>query len=222
MWIFTSLGRPELIRRVVDSYDWQGHHDPVLLTLYEKDPSLQDYLAQKWPTCWHVEIVPMPGNGPTYNEILRRYPDEENYGFLADDALLTTPGMLTELEKSAGNWHIAYSNDQHHGELIPTMPCIGGDLVRAVGYLSGPHFVHWGIDVMWGEIGKRLGLSVYRADLIYEHLNPVWGTAADDRTYALARQNSFGFADVYRAWLVGGEFQKLRQRVQEAMRQRAA
>jgi hypothetical protein len=221
MWILTSLGRPGRIRDTVDSYSWGGHSS-VLLTLYEKDPKLRDYLAQEWPDCWHIEIVPMLGNGPTYNEILRRYPDEENYGFLADDVLLNTPGMLAELERSAGNWHIAYSNDQHHGELIPTMPCIGGDLVRSIGYLSPPNFEHWGIDVVWGEFGKRMGLLSYRPDLVYTHLNPIWGTAEDDRTYQLARQRSFGFHDIYRIWLIGGEFERARARVSSAMRAKAA
>jgi hypothetical protein len=215
------MGRPDRIRLVVDSYAW-GDHAPVMLTLYENDARLSEYLSQKWPASWQIEVVPMRGNGPTYNAILGRYPNEETYGFLADDALLITPGMLAELEKSAGHWHIAYANDQHHGENIPTMPCIGGDLARAVGYLSPTHFVHWGIDAVWGEFGKRMGLLAYREDLIYEHRNPVWGTAPDDRTYALARQESFGFQDIFRMWLVGGGFIKARERVLASMREKAA
>lgn len=220
MWIFTSLGRPDLIERTVKSYDW-GEHSPVLLTLWERDPALQQYLAKQWPAGWHIEIVPMRGNGPTYNEMLDRYPDEDCYGFLADDALLDTPGMLKALEDSCGNWRIAYANDQHWGEALPTMPCIGGDLVRAVGYLAAPLFEHWGIDTMWGELGRRLGLLCYRDDLRYTHLNPVWGTAEDDRTYQLARARSIGHNDALRGWLVGGEFDRLKKRVGEAMRKAA-
>ncbi len=161
MYILTSMGRPERIRAVVHSYDWGA--EPVMLTLYEKDPRLDEYLAQEWPDTWHTEIVPMRGNGPTYNEMLRRYPNERCYGFLADDAVLDVQGMLRILAESAGQWNVAYANDKHHGETIPTMPCLGGELVRAIGYLSPECLVHWGIDCAWYEIGKSEGRCHLRA-----------------------------------------------------------
>ena len=221
MWILTSLGRPDRIHALVDSYAW-GNESQVLLTLYEKDPRLPEYTAQHWPAGWGIEVVPMLGNGPTYNEMLRRYPSEHCYGFLADDARLDVPGMLNELEIAAGDWNVAYANDQHHGESIPTMPCLGGELVRAVGYLSPENIVHWGIDCCWCEIGKRVDALNYRADLTYTHDNPVWGTAPDDRTYALARQRSFGYTDYFRAWVHGGELKRTVARVASAKLQRAA
>jgi hypothetical protein len=149
----------------------------------------------------------MRGNGPTYNEMLRRYPNEKCYGFLADDAILDVQGMLRMLEEAAGDWNIAYANDKHHGAAIPTMPCLGGDLVRAVGYLSPDVLMHWGIDCAWYEIGKRLDALRYFENLTYTHLNPVWGTAPDDRTYRRARELSFGYQDLFRAWVHGGQME---------------
>lgn len=200
MWILSSLGRPTRIRAAVDAYDWAG--ETVILALFEGDKALPAYLSQSWPVGWKVESVPMRGNGPTYNEILRRYPHERCYGFLADDALLDVPGMLLSLADEAGDWNVSYANDKHHGEAIPTMPCIGGELVRAIGYLAPQCLIHWAIDDAWREIGQRLGALRYRADLTYTHLNPVWGTAPDDATYAQARLNSFGYQDLFRGWLL--------------------
>jgi hypothetical protein len=221
MWILSSLSRADRIRNLVDSYAWGGESQ-VVLALYEKDPHLHEYLSQKWPFGWITEIVPMLGNGPTYNEIMRRYPDEPCYGFLADDTLLDVPKMLASLEREAGGWNVAYANDQHHGADIPTMPCLGGDLVRAVGYLSPADMTHWGIDVIWGELGKRLDVLRYRPDLTYTHRNPVWGTAPDDRTYALARQRSFGYRDIFRGWQHGGDMKRAIARVAEAKLRKAA
>lgn len=221
MWLLTSMGRPDRIRQLVNSYTW-GSESRVVVVLYEKDPRAAEYIDAPWPPGWKVETVPMLGNGATYNEMLRRYPDEKHYGFLADDQLLDTPGMLRNLARHAGDWHIAYANDQHHGETIPTMPCIGGDLVRAVGYLSPPNIVHWGIDCAWHEIGRRLGALRYQSDLKYTHLNPVWGTAPDDKTYKLARQRSFGYNDYLRAFIHGGECDRAVKRVHQAKLQRAA
>lgn len=210
------MGRPNRIRRVVDSYDWGAER--VILALYEKDKRLQEYLDQKWPEPWTVEIVPMLGNGPTYNEILARYPRERCYGFLADDAILDVQGMLRILEKCAGDWNISYANDKHWGGQLPTMPCLGGELVRACGYLAPANLVHWAIDTAWGEIGKRLENLVYREELTYTHLNPVWGTAPDDPTYVAGRMRSFGWQDLLRAWMLGGEMQAAIDRVRLAQR----
>lgn len=220
MWILTSLGRPERIRAVAETYAW-GRESRVMLTLYEHDKRLPDYLAQRWPSNWSIEIVPMLGNGPTYNEMLRRYPDEPQYGFLADDALLDIQGMLRMLEDAAGEWFVAYSNDKHHGDKIPTMPCLGGELVRAVGYLSPPNLIHWAIDCAWGEIGKRLNALRYFDLLTYTHLNPIWGTAPDDRTYQLARANSHDYERLFRSWMVN-ELPGAISRVKIAQQKRAA
>jgi hypothetical protein len=142
----------------------------------------------------------MRGNGPTYNEILRRYPDEPCYGFLADDAVLLVPGMLAELEREAGADCVAYANDQRHGETICTMPCIGGDLVRRMGYLAPKNMVHWGVDCVWHEIGRKLGKLRYRPDLIYEHRHPLFGTAEVDNTYLAAQNASMYYREIFRAW----------------------
>jgi hypothetical protein len=145
MWLLTSLLRPDRIRGLVDSYAW-GDHSPVILTLSEKDARLGEYIGQSWPESWRIETVPMLGNGPTYNEMLRRYPNEPQYGFLADDQILRVPGMLRELERRAGDWRIAYPDDGHWQANLPTMPCIGGELVRTVGFLAPEALVHWAID----------------------------------------------------------------------------
>lgn len=221
MLILTSMGRPDRIRAMVDSYAWGGE-SRVYLVLYEGDPRLQEYLRQQWPATWSIEIVNILGNGPTYNEMLRRYPHERSYGFLADDVLLDVPGMLHNLEAAAPEWNVAYANDKHHGAAIPTMPCLGGELVRAVGYLSPDGIEHWGIDSVWHELGRRLGTLRYFDNLTYTHNNPVWGTAPDDRTYQLARQRSFGYQDLYRGWLHGGECQRAVDRVKAAQPRAAA
>lgn len=219
MWILTSLGRPDRIRAVVESYEWGA--EKVILALYENDNRLPEYVAQEWPENWVTEIVPMRGNGPTYNEILRRYPHERCYGFLADDAILDEQGMLRELSAGAGSWNIAYANDKHHGADIPTMPCMGGDLVRAIGYLSPRCLIHWGIDCAWKEIGERLGVLRYFENLTYTHLNPVWGTAPDDATYVAARLNSFGYESLIRGWAIN-ELPRDIERVRNAQMKVAA
>lgn len=220
MWILTSMGRPTRIRAVVDSYQWGA--EKVILALYEGDSMLGDYLAQDWPDSWKIETVPMRGNGPTYNEILSRYPSEKCYGFLADDAVLDVQGMLRMLADAAGEWCVSYANDKHHGDAIPTMPCMGGELVRAVGYLSPQCLVHWAIDSAWHEIGRAVDGLRYFQQLTYTHLNPIWGTAPDDNTYKLARLASVGYQELFRGWQMGRGLREAIERVKAAKMKAAA
>ena len=215
MWILTSLSRPERIRALVDSYAW-GDESQVYLTLYEKDPLIDRYLDQKWPASWMIELVSMLGNGPTYNEMLRRYPNEQTYGFLADDAVLETPGMLWRLERAAGDWAVAYPNDGvwKDGGLA-TMPCIGGELVRAAGYLSPPNFVHMSIDSVWTVIAQRLGTEKYMPELRYTHNHPLVGRAAWDDTYMKAQLMSVGHEQALHSFISGSGLQGVVQRVGE-------
>ena len=217
MWILTSLGRPDRIRKVVESYDWGGN-TRVILALWERDRTLHKYIDQKWPEGWQTKIVSMRGNGPTYNEIFARYPNERCYGFLADDAILDEQGMLRQLEEEAGDWNLAYANDKHWGVRLPTMPCIGGELARAVGYLAPPTLMHWAIDTAWGSLGERLKCLRYRVDLTYTHLNPVWGTAPDDSTYQSARNLSVDWEVLLRSWVVN-ELPKAMERVRMARKE---
>ena len=221
MWIFTSLSRPDRIKQTVDSYQWGGE-STVLLTLWSGDKRLPEYLAQEWPANWRREIVDVRGNGPTYNEILRRYPDEKCYGFLADDVLLEVPDMLGLLELAAGDWNVAYANDQHHEDRICTMPCIGGELVRAVGYLAPPQIIHAAIDCAWHEIGRQLGTLRFFRNLRYTHLHPIFGTAELDYTYLAAQQASAFYEQLFRGWMFGGELQAALERVRFSREQKAA
>lgn len=214
MWILSSLSRPDRLREVAFSYRW-GDESQVVLALYSGDEKLHDYLRQEWPPQWIIQTVPMRGNGPTYNEILKRYPNEPTYGFLADDSILDVPGMLKKLEDAAGDWNVAYPNDQFHGEKLPTMPCIGGKLVRAVGYLAPPNIIHWAIDNCWGDIGRALGCLRYFNHLTYTHKHPILGTAPDDETYRQARLNSTGWDQAYRSFRLN-EMPRLIERVNAA------
>lgn len=208
MWILTSLARPDRIRRVVSTYAWGGESQ-VVLALWEGDTRLPEYRASEWPESWKIEIVPMRGNGPTYNEILRRYPGEKCYGFLADDVVLDVQGMLRMLETAAGDWGVTYPNDGIQGERLCTMPCLGGELVRAVGYLSPAKIIHWAIDNIWYEIGRQLGTLRYMPELSYTHLHHLNGKALMDRTYHEATIASMGWENFYRQWLLDGEARRV-------------
>lgn len=221
MWILSSLGRPDRIRAVVDAYHWGGESN-VALVLYEGDRRIAEYFNQKWPKNWTIHTVGMEGNGPTYNEIFERFPRERTYGFLADDAVLDVQGMLRILEIEAGEWNVAYANDKFHGAAIPTMPCMGGELVRAVGYLAPHCLMHMAIDCAWHEIGQRLDALRYCETLTYTHLHPLLGTAKEDRTYQLARRNSVDYERLFRGWVMGGELDAAVARAKSARLKEAA
>lgn len=219
MFILSSMGRPEKCREVAQSYAWDV---PVILALWANDPTLRDYMAIQWPEGWSVEVVGCRYNGPTYNEILRRHPDEKCYGFLADDAFLEVPGMLAMLEEAAGDWNIAYANDKHHRDQIATMPCLGGELVRAVGYLGPPKLNHWAIDTAWTHLGRELEILRFFEQLTYDHRHPMFGKVERDATYSASELASMGWEQYLRQWMMDGEMEGAISRVRAAYLRQAA
>ena len=217
MWILSSLSRPDRIREVVDCYQWDTGESRVVLALYAGDKRISEYLKADWPSNWNIDVVPMLGNGPTYNEILERYPDEKCYGFLADDAILDHQGMLVTLEDQAGDWNVAYANDGYHKDAICTMPCMGGELVRAVGYLAPRNFVHMSIDCVWHVIGQKLGALRYQPHLTYTHKHPLFGRAKVDDTYLRAQMVSVGHDQALRGFVYGGELDRIAGEVKGLM-----
>lgn len=213
MWILTSLSRPDRIRKVVESYVWGNGESRVILALWEGDPRLQEYLEQDWPANWHTALIADKGVGPTYNHLFKAFPNEQNYGFLADDAILNAQGMLRLLENEAKNWNMSYPDDGIHGERMATMPCIGGDLVRACGFLSPPGFMHEGIDVIWTVIAQKLGFARYMPQLSYTHVHPLMGRAKWDKTYIDARNSSIGHQDLIHQFVTNGSLDRIVQTV---------
>ncbi|MDQ2876671.1 MAG: hypothetical protein M3Y33_18480, partial [Actinomycetota bacterium] len=72
---------------------------------------------------------------------------------------------------------VAYANDLHQGENLPTTPAIPAAIITELGYLSPPGITHLYIDDFWKQLGTDLGALAYLPDVIVEHMHPAAGKA---------------------------------------------
>ena len=64
---------------------------------------------------------------------------------------------------------ISYGNDLLSGCTLPTTSVIDGDIIRALGWLQMPTIEFMCGDLVWRDIGSKLGILECRQDVIVEH-----------------------------------------------------
>lgn len=200
MWILPSLGRPERAQKVAET----APDAPILLRLHWGDKRLDDYQSIKWPKAWKVAVHPKQSLTDSLNWALETYPAERNYGFLADDTIPSPDGWWETLEKAAENRYIAYPDDGVHGKELCTHHCIGGDLMRAVGWWALPGLVHSFLDTVWYTIGYNTDLLRYVPEVRFDHLHPINKKSEMDDTYVFGQSHFKSDADIFNYWAKTG------------------
>lgn len=182
MWVLATRSRPDSCRRFIQSWLDTSASTPVLVRLDQCDPELDRLTNLDWPQNFELKIGPRLGLSGSINELFELYSNESWYGILADDLLPRTQTWDRALIESCGNWSISYANDLGSRDW-PTHPCVGGDLVRAIGWFGFPHCRHYFTDTVWKYLGEQLG-NIYRLDhVIVEHLHYSVGKSQHDTVY---------------------------------------
>lgn len=205
MWILPSLGRPERAARVAEA----APDAPILLRLHWGDQRLDDYQSVMWPKAWKVSIQKRQSLADSLNWALERYPKERSYGFLADDTIPSPDGWWERLEEAADRRYIAYPNDGVHGKDLCTHHCVGGDLMRLVGWWALPGLVHSFLDTVWFTIGYNTKLLRYVPEVLFDHAHPVNSGAEMDETYRFGQSHFKKDAEVFSRWTKSPEAEGL-------------
>ena len=79
--------------------------------------------------------------------------------------------LLEALDKLGGEG-IAYGNDLHQGEALPTAPVISSGIVGALGWMMGPGLKHMHVDDVWRDLGQAAGCLAYVPEVVIEHQHP--------------------------------------------------
>lgn len=122
------------------------------------------------------------------NRAALAHPDYKYYGIIGDDGVFITEGWDLELMneiKSNGGWGISFAEDLicSGKRMLPTHPVISGNIVKTLGFIIPPEFVHLYGDDYLGAIGKGIGKFFYRGDVIIEHRHWSVGKASKDEGY---------------------------------------
>lgn len=180
-WICPSTKRHQRLYELALSYEKALCLTPVICILDESDA--ETYAKLIWPESWSFSYTKTKGPNAILNEYFEAHPNEKFYGVIADDCIIRTPGALEELEAQARTYFIAYGDDKAWGSQIPTHPCIGGDLLRSLGWWAHPEFSHNCADKVWLAFGLQHGLLRYEPEVVIEHMHPAFNKAPWDEQY---------------------------------------
>lgn len=193
MWSLPTRGRPSNLKRFVDAYQKTQSTTKIFLRLDEDDDKLEEYLKIKLPETFIVRIGPREGLTAAMNQMFREYPTENFYGLGADDIVPHTLEWDRKLFEICGTKKISYPNDlgKKSKRSLPSHPCCGGDLVRAVGWFANPTSRHYYIDNTWKFVGENLN-CIYRAEnIIVEHVHYSRKKTDHDVVYQENEKNYF-------------------------------
>ena len=177
VWCLTSRNREDMAKRFVQSC---VPHEAILWC----DGCSYDF-DHDWLQIESEHI----GIGAAMNRVFEMYPDADFYGWLADDLIPHTKGWDVELAKTAEDRYLVSCNDMWlRGRKDDGSPwvtgaiCLGGDLVRAMGWWAPPGMFQMYIDTVWVAVARRFDLLRYRDDIVVEHLHRVNKKREPDQT----------------------------------------
>lgn len=184
MFILPTRGRPWGLQRFLHAYIETRAFAQVLVYCDDDDPCLPEYQdILPLPGHWKFVVGPRILLGAVFNIFFEQYPDEYYYGFLSDDVVPLTVHWDTALINTAGFKAVSYPDDGLTHEEIATFPVIGGDLVRAAGFLAYPGLNQYFIDTCWHRMAKDLGVLHYMPEIKFDHRHHVNHKAEVDETY---------------------------------------
>ena len=200
MWICPTYGRPESLKRLIAVCERTAPDIDMVVRLHREDPKLSDYEKIELPEGWRKVVGPHQMCVGSLQHIYNLHPREKCYGFVADDIVTNTRGWHKILEEKAGGWAVAYPDDGIHGPKQCTHFCIGGKLVREVGWLGPEWLKHNFIDSTWYTIGYGIKRLEYCPEVEFEHLHFINDKALRDETYEISQAHYQEDKEAFEKW----------------------
>lgn len=201
MWILPTRSRPESCKRFIQAWNDTKSSTPVYVRLDNNDPKLSELIKLEWPSTFKIETGEREGVAKATNDFFLNHSNEPWYGFLADDFLPKTEEWDIKLVEAAGSRFISYPNDMAYRQDLPTMPCVGGDLVRAMGFFGFPKAYHYYVDTVYQYIGTHLN-NIKRLDnVVVEHLHYSYNKSAMDIVYQESNEKFKNDKKVWKNWI---------------------
>lgn len=176
MWIMLSRNRPH---KVAQMFQYAAPTTRGIVAI--DDDQVELYKDVKLPEGWKLDVSKRDFFIPKNNKIFDRYRNCDWYGSICDDQVPMTQNWDKRLVEAAGRKNIAWCED---GMLhLPTCVVLGGDLVRACGFLFVPYMKHFFGDNAHQLMAEELNIKKFLPDVLVEHRHFWNGKADKDRTY---------------------------------------
>jgi hypothetical protein len=178
--IVPTRGRPDKAERLYHAIITTADVD-VIFCVDADDPKLFEYQHNHHMPLRVGERKRLVG---TLNEVAADYADSYDIiGFLGDDTLPHTYRWDVAITNEYKRNMIAYANDGHQRDGLPTGVFMDSRIVKTLGYMVPSSFIHLFADNYWKALGEALGTLTYLGDVDIEHLHPYAGKAEHDKTY---------------------------------------
>lgn len=200
MWILATRGRPNNCNRFIEDWIATKADSPVYVRVDNDDPALEEILKLDWPKQFSVNVGPRARLGECMQEMFTAFPNEPWYGMLGDDLLQKTEHWDRSMIEAAGNNDISSANDVHEKRIRIIHPCVGGDLVRLVGFFAVPGCKHFCVDTFWEEVHHYFNRGNQLRDVILEHAHVNFGQAVADKTFVESQSLRSQDEAVFKEW----------------------
>ena len=171
MWLLPTRNRPKAVEALIAAMRATGE---VPETAAMVDGPMYQI---EWPSNWHIyESFGHLEMQRALNALLRHHPSEKTYGILTDQSRPITPEWASKLEAAAGDWNIAMCNttkprtNPRTGLRRVTTICVGGDLVRRIGWIWLDRVCHLYGDDAWEDIGYALDCIKFVPEVVIQAL----------------------------------------------------
>ena len=204
-WILPTYGRAKQCAQVLRALSEHKCSTPGLVFCngprdeYEREVIGAGALPANWTLHFHHENVAAIG---AMNWYFNKNPNEDWYGFISDDEYVLTDNWDKTLISAAGKLGIANGDDGFMGrQRVQGLPCFGGGLVRAIGYIAIPTCWHWyGTDAMWESIDRVLKIRKFCPDVRIEHRHAYNRKSPMDETYRMGESRAVGDQRAFNRW----------------------
>jgi hypothetical protein len=195
--------RPKSLLRFIEAYHLTQATEPVLLLIDEDDNS---YDELSFPSNFSILRIPPGCSAPQRANIpFEKSPHEPYYAIMGDDVVPLTPLWDQKLKEHAQKWKVAYGADGIQNEKLTTHPFIGGEFVRAQGFVAEPAMGDWYGDNCLMDVARTFDLLDYVPEVKYDHQHYITGKSELDATYAKQSDPNKDF-EAYKNWGENGGY----------------
>lgn len=193
--IVPSRGRPHNIRDLITQWVGTEAHATLLIAVDDDDPELDGYQAVfthhkdderiQWTVGPRLRLAGTL-NAVAMSRIMRAGAlDTDIIGFMGDDHRPRTMHWDATVEDVFKQWPhcVVYGNDLLQGINLPTQVFMSAGIIKTLGYMVPPGFVHMYLDNTWKAWGQAMNRLVFLNDIVIEHMHPVANKAPWDDRY---------------------------------------
>lgn len=173
-----SRGRPELLKRMLESFDrTKSITTDLIICIDSDDPSIKEYNDILYGK-YKFYIEQRRNVAQIHNFIVNENPEYEYYMPINDDITFETDGwdniLADTIQKKGAGWGISFPDDttENWKHNLPTFGMMSGNIVKTIG-----HFYPLELKMFYGDnflldLGRAMGKLFYCGNVVVKHTPP--------------------------------------------------